>query len=112
MRQMTGSLMNSKNSLNITQDKFNRATILGVSIQISEGDTRKIKENYYELTPEVYKALSDPLYTGNTMNNDNDFLMLYNILKDVIYTGNGDRPPNRKISLQQTSPKKLVKFIT
>ena len=30
------------------------------------------------------------------MKNDDDFVMLYNILKDVKYTGNGDRPSNRK----------------
>ena len=39
MRQMLGSLMNSRNSLKITQDKSGRATILGVPIQISETDT-------------------------------------------------------------------------
>ena len=30
------------------------------------------------------------------MNKDDDFLMLYKILKDVKYTGSGDRPSNRK----------------
>ena len=34
------------------------------------------------------------------MNNDDDFIMLYNILKDVNYTGNRDRPSNRKNSSQ------------
>ena len=87
--------MSSKNSLKITQDEFNRASILGVPIQIS-GNAIKINENIYELTPEVYRALSNPLYTGDTMKNDDDLLMLYNILKDVKYTGIGDRPSNRK----------------
>ena len=34
MRQMLGSLMNSKNSLKITQDESGRANILGAPIQI------------------------------------------------------------------------------
>ena len=41
------------------------------------------------------------------MNNDNDFLMLYNILKDVNYTGNGDRPSNRKKIFTKELPKKV-----
>ena len=64
---MLGSLMNSRNSLKLIQDGMGRAAILDVPIQVSEGDTVKINENIYELTPEVYKALSNPLYTGNTM---------------------------------------------
>ena len=35
MRQMIRSLMNSKNSLKITQDESGKAKILGVPIQIS-----------------------------------------------------------------------------
>ena len=107
MRKMLGALMNSANSLKITEDEFGRANILGDPIQISQGDTIKINENIYELTPEVYKALSNPLYTGNTMNNDDDFLMLYKILKDVKYTGSGDRPSNRKKFFTVDLPKKV-----
>ena len=72
---MVGSLMSSRNSLKITQDEFNRASILGVPIQISS-NAIKLNGNIYELTPEVYRALSNPLYTGNTMKNDDDFVML------------------------------------
>ena len=43
MRQMIGSLMNSRNSLKITQDESGRANTLRVPIQISEGDTKKNK---------------------------------------------------------------------
>ena len=67
MRQMIGSLMNSRNSLKITRDESGRANILGIPIQISEGDTIKINENIYELTPEIYKALTYTTYTGNNM---------------------------------------------
>ena len=107
MRQMLGSLMNSRNSLKITQDELGRANILGVPIQISEGDTRKTNEIIYESTPEVYKALSNPLYTGITMNNDNDFLMLKNFLKDVNYTGNKDTSSNIKKFFTIDLPKKV-----
>ena len=84
-----------------------RANILDTPIQVSEGDTIKINGNIYDLTSEVYKALLNPLYTGNTMKNDDDFLMLYNILKDVKYTGIGDRPSNRKKFFTETLPKKV-----
>ena len=106
MREMVGSLMSSKNSLKITQDEFDRASILGVPIQIS-GNAKKINGNIYELTPEVYRALSNPLYTGNTLKNDDELLMLYNILKDVKYTGNGSRSSNRKNFFTTELPKKV-----
>ena len=112
MRQMLGPLMNSHNSLKITQDELGHANILGTPIQVSGADAIEINENIYELIREVYKALSNPLYTGNTMNNDDDFLMLYNSLKDVKYTGIEDRPSNRKNSSQLNLPRRLVKFRT
>ena len=96
MRQMIGSLMNSRNSLKITQDETGRANILGVPIQISEGDTMKINETVYELTPETYKALTYTTYTGNTMKDENDILMMYNIIRDLGYNGTGDRDSRRK----------------
>ena len=107
MRKMLGALMNSASSLKITQDEFGRANILGAPIRISQGDTIKTNEDIYELTPELYKALSNPLFTGNTMNNDDDFLMLYKILKDVKYTGSGDRSTNRKKFFTIDLPKKV-----
>ena len=96
MRQMIGSLMNSKDSLKIIQDELNRATFLGVPIQISENDTLKIKENIYELTPEIFKALIYPTYTGRTMKNEGDILKMYNIIRNLEYTGIEDRKSNRK----------------
>ena len=106
MREMLGSLMGSHNSSKITQDGGYR-NILGVPIQISGPDTRKINENIYDLTPEVYKALSRPLYTGKTMKNDDDFLMLYNNLKDIKHTGIKDRPSNRKTFFTIDLPKRV-----
>ena len=50
------------------------------------------------------------------MKNDDDFVMLYNILKHVKYTGNGYRPTNRKNFFTIKLPKKVseinnVRFI-
>ena len=105
MRQMIGSLMNSKNSLKITQDELGRANILGVPIQISGADTIKIDENIYELTPEIYKVLSDTGYTGKTVKNESDILMMNNIIKDLGYTGDEDKPSKRRTFLTITLPK-------
>ena len=95
MQEMIGSLMRSHNSLKLIQDESSKGTILGVPIQISS-DSIKINENIYKLTPEVYKALSDPLYTGKTMKNENDILMMNNIIRDLGYTGDGDRDSKQK----------------
>ena len=105
MRQMIASLMNSKTSLKIIQDDINRATILGVLNQISENDTMKTKKNIYELTPEIFKALTYPTYTGRTMKNESDFLKIYNIIRDLEYTGIEDRKSNRKTFFTKTLPK-------
>ena len=63
MRELIGSLMNSRNSLKITQDESGRAKFFGVPIQISEADTIKINENSYDKTPEVYRVFSTTSYT-------------------------------------------------
>ena len=105
MRQMIGSLMNSKNSLKITQDESGKANILGAPIQISGADTIKINENIYELTPEIYNALSDTGYTGRNMRNESDILMMNNILMDLGYTGDDDRNSKRKIFFTKSLPK-------
>ena len=105
MRQMIGSLMNSRNSLKITQDESGKANILGIPIQISESDTMKIDENVYQLTPEIYKALTYTSYSGNTMKDENDILMMYNIIRDIGYNGIGDRDSKRKIFFTKKLPK-------
>ena len=105
MRQMIGSLMNSRNSLKITQDESGKANILGIPIQISEGDTIKINETVYELTPEIYKALTYTSYSGNTMKDENDILMMFNIIRDLGYNGMGDRDSKRKIFFTKKLPK-------
>ena len=111
MRQMIGSLLNSENSLKTTQDgESGRAKILGKPIQISGADTIKIYENIYELTPEIYKALSDTGYTGKTMKKENDILMMINIKGDLGYTGDVDKPSKRKSFLTKTLPKLVEKI--
>ena len=105
MREMIGSLMSSKNSLKITQDESHRANILGVPIQISGADTIKINDNIYELTPEIYKALSDTGYSGRDMKNESDILMMDNIIRDLGYTGREDRDSKRKTFFLKKFPK-------
>ena len=105
MRQMIGSLMNSRNSHKITQDESGRANILGAPIQISKGDTMKINETVYELTPEIYKALTNTTYSGSTMKDENDILMMYNIIRDLGYNGTGDRDSKRKTFFLKKLPK-------
>ena len=96
--------MSSANSLKI-ESTPSGATILGVPINTLGGDRIQIKDNIYDLTPEIYKALSYTGYTGKTMKNENDILMLNNIIGDLGYTGIGDHTSKRKTFLTITLPK-------
>ena len=99
-----GGLMFSLTSLKIKPSPSG-ATILGVPINTLGGDRIQIKDNIYDLTPEIYKALSDTGYTGKNMKNENDILMMYNIINDLGYTGIGDKPSKRKTFFTRTLPK-------
>ena len=105
MRQMLGSIMNSRNSLKITQDESGRANILGFPIQISGADTIKLNENIFELPPEIYKVLSYATYNGQTTKNENDILMIKNLTKDLGYIGIRDSDSKPKIFFTKTLPK-------
>ena len=87
--------MSSCNSLKIKSSPSG-ATILGVPIYTLGSDKMRIRNNDYELTPEIYIALSFTGYSGNAMENENDILMLKNIINDLSYTGVGDRDSKRK----------------
>ena len=102
---MIQSLLNSRNSLKMTQDETGRANILMVPIRILGGDGIRINENIYDLTPEVYKPLSSPSYSGKTMKNDSDILMMNNIKRDLGHTSVGDKPSKPKIFFTETLPK-------
>ena len=104
MTKTLGRLMSSANSLKI-KSTSSGATILGVPIYTLGGDTIKIKDNVYDLTPEIYKALSYTGYDGKTMKNENDILMLNNIIRDLGYTGIGDHKSFRKKFLTEKLPK-------
>ena len=104
MTKTLGRLMSSSNSLKIKPSRSG-ATILGVPINTLGGDRIQIKENIYDLTPETYKNLSYTGYTGNTMQNENDILMLNNIIRDLEYTGIGDDTSKRKTFLTIALPK-------
>ena len=95
MTKTLGRLMSSLNSLKIKASPSG-PSILGVPIYTLGGDRIQIKDNVYDLTPEIYKALSFTGYTGNTMRNENDILMLNNIINDLGYTGIGDHKSFRK----------------
>ena len=58
MSETLGRLMSSLNSLEIKPSPSG-ATILGVPIYTLGGDKLRIRDNVCELTPEIYKALSD-----------------------------------------------------
>ena len=101
MTKTLGRLMSGANSLKIKSTPSG-ATILGVPINTLGGDRIQIKDNIYDLTPEIYKALSYKGYTGKTMKNENDILMLNNIMRDLEYTGIGDYTSKRKTFLTIT----------
>ena len=105
VREMLGSLMNSHNSLKMTQDEIVQANILGVPLQISGGDRIRINENVYDLTTEIYKAISSTSYTGKTMKDESDIWMMNNIIRDLGYKSLGDRRSNRKTICTITLPK-------
>ena len=43
------------------------ATIVNTPIYTLGGDTIRIKDNVYDITPETYKALSSTKYTGKNV---------------------------------------------
>ena len=109
MTKTLGRLMSSLNSLK-TIASPSGPTILGVPIYTLGGDRIQIKDNIYDLTPEIYKALSDTGYTGKTMKNESDILMMNNIINDLGYTGFGDRDSKRKTFLTKTLPSLVEKI--
>ena len=109
MTKTLGRLMSSLNSLKIIAFPSG-PTILGVPIYTLGGDRIQIKDNVYDLTPEIYRALSDTGYSGKTMKNESDILMMNNIKNDLGYTGVGDRDSKRKTFLTVTLPKLVEKI--
>ena len=106
MKNTIGKLISSKMSLRVDQDKrTGGASINGIPVLIFGSDSLKIKDNVYEITPEVHKALSSTGYTGESMKSENGILMMNNILRDDNYTGMGDRTSKQKTFLTITLPK-------
>ena len=104
MTKTLGRLMSSANSLKINSTPSG-ATILRVPIITLGGDRIQIKDNIYDLTPEIYKALPYTGYNGENLKNEDDILMLYNIIRDIGYTGIGDNKSKRKTFLIEKLPK-------
>ena len=55
-----------------------------------------MNENVYDLNREIHKALSSTSYTGKTMKDNSDILMMNNSIGDLGCTGTGDKRPNRE----------------
>ena len=77
--------MASSNSVRIKPSQSG-ATFLGVPIKTLGGDRIQTKDIIYDITPEIYKVLYHRGYTGKTMKNENDILMMKNIINDLGYT--------------------------
>ena len=113
MKNTIGKLMSSKNSLKVDQDeRTGGASINGIPLLIFGGNSMKTKDNVYEITPEIHKALSSTGYTGKTMKSENDILMMNIILRDVKYTSLRDRTSNTKTFITVELPKGSMKFKT
>ena len=104
MAKTLGRLMSSANSLKIKSTPSG-ATISWVPINTLGGDRIQIKDNIYDLTPEIYKALAYTGYDGKSMKKENDILMLNIIIRDLEYTGIGDNKSKRKTFPTETLPK-------
>ena len=104
MTKTLGSLMSSPTSLRITANAFGPET-LGVPVYTLGGDKLRIRDTDYELTLEIHKALSSTGYTGKSMKNESDILMMSNIIDHLGYTGIGDRDSKRKTFFTKTLPK-------
>ena len=102
-------LMSCLNSLKIKSSPSG-ATILGVPIYTLGGDKLRIRDNDYELTPEIYKALSFTGYTGKSMKKESDILMMSNFINDLGYKGFGDRESKRKTLFTKFLPKFVAKI--
>ena len=108
MTKTLGTLLSSANSLRI-QPSPSGASVLGVPIYTKGGDKLRICDNDYELTPEIYKALAYTGYTGKTMKNENDILMMNDIINDLGYTGDGHRDSKTKTFFTKILPKLVEK---
>ena len=95
--------MSSPNSLKIKPSPSG-ATFLGVPIYTLDGDKLRIRDNDYELTPEIHEALSYTGYTGESKKKASDILMMNNIIRDLSYAGDGDKPSKRKTFLTEKLP--------
>ena len=102
-------LISSLNSLKIKPDPSG-ATILGVPVYTLGGDKLRIRDNDYDLTPEIYKALSFTGYTGKSMKKESGILMMSKVLKDLGYISIGDRDWKRKTFFTKTLPKVIEKI--
>ena len=106
MKNTIGKLMSSRPSPKIDQDeRTGGASINNTPLPILGGDSWKIGDNVYEITPEILKALSSTGYSGETIKKESDILMMKNKIDDLGYTGIGDKKSNRKTLFTKRLPK-------
>ena len=86
------------------------ATLLGFPFYLLGGDRIRIDVYIYDITPEKHKALSSTSYTGKTMKNEMDLLMMNNIIRDQGYTCKGNRQSKRKTFFTITLPELVDDF--
>ena len=96
--------MSRSNSLKI-KPSCSGATILGDAIYTPAFDKLRIRDNDCELTIENYKILSFTGYTGKTMKNAKDILMMNSDLNDLSSTGIGVGDTKKKTFFTITLPK-------
>ena len=106
MKNTKGNFLSSKNSLRRDQDKrTGGASISGIPVPIFGGDSLKMKDNVYEITPELHKALPSLGFDSKYMKSENHISMMNNNLRDVNFTGRGDRTSKKKTFFTITLPK-------
>ena len=89
--------MYRSNSLRIKSSPSG-ASVVGVPIYTLGGDKLRIHDKHYELKSEIYRTFTYTGFTGKSMKNENDILMMNNNIKDLGYTGDGDRNSKKKHS--------------
>ena len=68
----------------------------------------KIKDNVYDFTPEIHKALHQEDVQAQKCRKDSDVLMYHNFMKDVGYTVIRDKSSERKTFTLEDPPKKVA----
>ena len=102
----------AKNNKNFKIVKYNRnrAMIKCVFINVMRGNDVKTGGNFYELTPEIQKALIETIYEFDEMS-DNDILTFSRILYEINYDPKTDRKSKRREYIRNELPSRVQKVL-